>query len=164
MSESTGGALLLDIAVIMMGAMIAVFVASFAYSKAYRAKTMIIDVIEKTESDSGYVNDDTYREEVESIFKNLGYTPQSKTCGLKEKYEGQNYKNIVPGQDYYQNKYCVGRIDSSDNDGNTYYFYAVETYMYFDIPLIKFSIPVRGETKTFYDTFVDIEGEERDEE
>ena len=45
MSESTGGALLLDIAVIMMGAMIAVFVASFAYSKAYRAKTMIIDVI-----------------------------------------------------------------------------------------------------------------------
>ena len=46
MNESVGGSLLLNLVVVVIGTMIAIFTASFAYNKAYRAKSIIIDEIQ----------------------------------------------------------------------------------------------------------------------
>lgn len=164
MNESTGGALLLDIVFIVMALMIAVFVASFAYTKAYKAKTMAIDIIEQNAEAINNKTSYTYRGELKEAFSDLGYNPPYKNnnCKLEDVYgkEESSLTLLSQGYDELSNRICIGKLESTDESGNKYHFYAVETYMYFDIPLIKFSIPVRGETKIFYDTLVNIESEE----
>jgi len=143
MQEATGQTGLMNIMLTIMGIIIILLAGSIAYSKAFRVKNKIIDIIEKYG-----VFDDNSRNEIELTLTNIGYrtTNQStqKSHCPSDKFDGFELTSIVPAH-----LYCVYK--SEDNAEKTYY-YKVVSFMYFDIPVIgKFiEIPVTGETKVLY--------------
>ena len=148
MQEATGQAGLMNIMLTIMGIIIVLLAGSIAYSKAFRVKNKIVDIIEKY----GTYND-TSRVEIESTLTNIGYrttnnTLQGSHCP-SDKFDGFKLANIVP-----QHLYCVYKSDS--NSEGTYY-YKVVSFMYFDLPVVGrfIEIPVTGETKTFYSKSTD---------
>ena len=80
--------------------------------------------------------------------------------------------NVASGEYVYTPKnggyhFCVYKFtlcdevksdDTCKEDSNETYYYKVTTFMHFDIPLIGqvLEFPVSGETKTFYNTFINI--------
>ena len=77
MNESTGGSLLLSLVVIVVGTMIAIFTASFAYTKAYRAKSIIIKDIEDNNGSFNVNN-------IDEQLTNMGYRKGTHNCTNKE--------------------------------------------------------------------------------
>ena len=147
MNESIGGSLLLSLVVIVVGCMIAIFTTSFAYTKAYRAKSIIIKTIE---DNNGYA--DNLIDEIDSQLTNMGYRKSGKTCSVK-----QHKALVYPVDNSKKSSFCIYKISEVDEYGNTSAYYEVQTYMYFDIPLISFSLPVKGQTISFRETMINVE-------
>jgi len=103
-------------------------VSILAYSKAYRAKNRIIDVIEKY----GEYNDYAQNEIMDSL-KEMGY--QLGNC--------EHTSSVTNTSGY---KYCIEERKAQDVDG---YYYKVTTYVQFYFPVIEqmFQPPVTSETK-----------------
>ena len=132
MRESLGGAMLLNLVVIFTGLVIVFFIGILSYSKAYRIKNRIIEIIEKHEK-----YDDDVANEINPDLRNAGYNASSPTkCG---KYETIDNLNV------YGYNYCVFNSENSQN-GN---YYQVVTFIRFEIPIIGdvLTFPVYGETK-----------------
>ena len=68
MQEATGQTGLMNIMLAIIGIIIVLLAGSIAYSKAFRVKNKIIDIVEKYE-----VYDDNSRREIESALTNIGY-------------------------------------------------------------------------------------------
>ncbi len=154
MNESVGGSLLLNLVVVVIGTMIAIFTASFAYNKAYRAKSIIIDEIQnyiKTEN-KDLNNIEELTANINEQLTNMGYRLTKKECPTKENKQLINHDN---------SSYCIYEVAETDDIGNQNIYYEVQTYMYFDIPLVNFSIPVKGQTVSFRKNIVNVnmEGE-----
>ena len=138
MNDSIGGAILIDIAIIFIGIIIMLFTVSFAYNKAYRAKNIIIQEIER----SGY--SDIESQSISNSYiinrlSNLGYNQSNITCANRKNIANDDILNNG------RNGYCVYRIVEEEN-GNTSYYYEVETRMTINIPLLNISFPVYGQT------------------
>lgn len=175
MNDSTGGALLTDLLIIIVGLLISVFVASFAYTKAYRAKNLIIEAIN---DNNGCMKDNEFDDDGCDIYErlsNLGYRMGKSDCKIDL---NENIYNEVGSNDEQIQKsttkgtiinlntnydFCLAKFLEEDESGNTSYYYQVETRMFFDIPIFGFSIPVHGTTKSFRDKYVNIEGADDEE-
>lgn len=177
MRESIGGGLLLNIVIVIIGIISAFLIGSVAYSKAYKAKNRIISVIEKYNGicfDNIDSSDSCYKE-IEDELRDLGYSANVKaTCPeieLDTTDSGiKSVEMVYPTSNYNSgHKYCVYMYtlcDSVDCGGgksctpysNELVYYKVITFMHFDIPIVgKFlEFPISGETKTFYETFINI--------
>ncbi len=133
MRDAVGGSLLLNVVVIFVSVIILFFAGIMAYSKAYKSKNRIIEVIErygKYDSDvADILNGD---------LRTFGYRSATPTQ-IRQKC-GTNNENT------YAYFYCVYYDEDSAKEG---YSYNVVTYIHFDFPLIGglLEIPVRGETK-----------------
>lgn len=155
MKESIGNALLFYIIITFVIVLIAFFVGSLSYSKAFKVKNRIIETIEKEE---GFTTD--AKGEIDDWLKGgdegkagIGYrvntnggNANSSNCGA---VDGGTLLNAASN---YQ--YCVYELTSCNKNADksrcgTYY--RVTTYMFFDVPVIGdlIKIPVSGETKTF---------------
>lgn len=145
MNESMGNAMLFNIVITFVIIMVGFFIASLAYSKAYKVKNKIVEEIEKERT-----FDSDVASEVESWMQsnNVGYRVNtgSFTC---DDYDGTEAMS-VGGQNY---QYCVYELttcnkNTEDRCGN---YYHVITYMYLDLPVLEdvIKIPVNGETMTF---------------
>ena len=177
MRESIGSALLLNIVLVLVGCISLFLVGSIAYSKAYKVKNRIINIIEKYDGDCfGYLEPGSNREkcynEIENELSNMGYSSNiSKECPMDYENNIDNPYKIsleYPVSAYeVGHKYCVYKYTmcelvntesgvSCTYDSEKRYYYKVVTFMHFDIPLIGqfLEFSVSGETKQFYDTYV----------
>lgn len=153
MKDAVGGSLLLNIVVIFTSIVILFFAGIMAYSKAYKIKNRIIEVVEKYETydDSTYVKTDvdgnkfTVQQLLEEDLRKSGYivaTQQqvSNKCGVGN----------LNTSEYL---YCVylKSCDETNGTGNCVgqRHYEVVTYIHFDFPVIgnMLTFKVKGETK-----------------
>ncbi len=134
MKDAIGNALLSNIILIMIVLMIAIISGSLSYSKAFRVKNNILNIIEQ------YGYDQT---RIDNYLNTVGY--RVNPLGVQScprKYSGGRVLNGVSSY-----RYCV--VEYTTPRGK---FYGVTAYMYFDIPLGQdvFIYPVYGETKVIF--------------
>ena len=140
MREAIGHALLFQLVLFMIFVVVLVFIETLSYSKAFKLKNRIVNIIEEHR---GYTSG--AQEEINSVLSDVGYQISNGISGCKT-YDGA--KLLYPSG--YRAKgydYCVASY--TDEKGRTYY--GVTTFMSFEFPIIKdlIEFPVYGETKTF---------------
>ncbi len=133
MKDAIGGSLLLNLVVIFTSIIILFFVGIIAYSKAYKIKNRIIEVIERNET-----YDSNVEMELNDDLRKAGY--RTATQNQVEAKCGIDNKNT---SEYF---YCVYLNDESSIEG---YTYEVVTYIHFNFPVIgdMLTFAVKGETK-----------------
>ena len=138
MSDATGQAGLLNIMLAIIAIIIVLLAGSISYSKSFRVKNRIIDIIEK--------HNRAAREEVEQTLSKLGYRTASRSDYNTLCKDVDGFVKVNLTSNYL---YCVYTTSDSNND---IYTYKVVAYMYFDIPFLSntIKIPVSGMTKTLY--------------
>ena len=140
MRESLGGSMLLTLVVIFTSIVILFFVGIIAYSKAYKAKNKIIEVIERYDGNiTTHFND--VIDPISEAMRLMGYRVSKPTnCG-KDSSSGSC--NNLNNSEY---NYCICEQPSASAGGSTF---EVITYVQFDFPIIGdlLTIPVKGETR-----------------
>lgn len=155
MKEAIGNSFIFYIVIIFVFIFIALFVTSTSYTKAFKVKNKIINILEKYGDDaiteSGNLKRNV-KNEIEDNLSLIGYrirkTGEKSSCqdyftkhNLKEdtKYLVSDEANKSADYDY-----CIAKFDTTKGS-----YYGVVTYMYLDLPIIgsKISIPIYGETK-----------------
>ena len=153
MKASLGGGMLLYLVVFFVSFIMLTFVSILSYSKAFRVKNRIIELIEKNE-----IYNSTVANEINPYLSNAGYDVTAPTACNSTKVQN-HLRDILP-DDYSVlpiNKntngynYCVFEIGSdnySDKISNGK-FYVVVTFVKYEFPIIGdvLTFPVYGETK-----------------
>ncbi len=152
MRESIGSALLLNIVLVFSAIIILVFIGIISYSKAYRVKNRIIDIIEKY----GEYNSAASHEVTESLSE-AGYTVSTKDFCNSNKvkkhlreigiYSPKNVNDNTRGYNY-----CVFEVEGRTNSitgSDESKYYVVVTFVHFNFPIIGdiINMPIYGETK-----------------
>lgn len=144
MRDAVGGSLLLNIVVIFTSIVILFFAGIMAYSKAYKIKNRIIEVIEKYET-----YDDTVEPKLEEDLRKSGYIVATSAQVAAKCTDGQNLNT----SEYL---YCIYEKcdeEECDENGNCecvgQRLYKVTTFIHFDFPIIgnMLTFKVKGETK-----------------
>ena len=152
MKDAIGGSLLLNLVVIFTSIVILFFVGIVAYSKAYKIKNRIIEVIERNET----YNPGIAEQQLKNDLSKAGYMMASSEeinakCGI------DNLNTVTYGMNGYL--YCVYEKSCArrEPDPNTHEVvctgersYEVVTYIHFNFPVIGdlMTFAVRGETKS----------------
>lgn len=134
MKESIANAYILNIVIVFVVIFIFFFASSLTYSKAFKVKNRIVDIIEKYESYNSKAE-----EEIVSTLNEMGYRVNTTNKGCPVR----NGKNSISATNNAY-RYCVYEYDTPKGK-----YYGVSAYMYFDFPIIGDSLefPVYGETK-----------------
>lgn len=176
MREAIGSSLLLNIAIVFIGVISAFLISSIAYSKAYKVKNRIVSIIEKFDGQCNFegYGTDNCTIAIENDLNAMGYSSNiNSTCpGVEYSSENEDILSVALIYDGFDtgHKYCIYKYEMCDytnpygnsrvcsQNSSVLYYYKVKTFMHFDIPLIGqfLEFPVSGETKTFYDTFVNV--------
>lgn len=158
MKESLSNALILNLIIIFLFLFVILFAGSTAYTKAFKVKNRIISIIEKRENTiltKGFnAGDNSVLSEIELALSDTGYRVEmniSQKCqdAMKKRFKNTNYSYNVVDTGLSTYNYCVAEFHDPTSAMQGRY-YAVITYMYFEIPLIgqTLEFPVYGETKT----------------
>lgn len=134
MKESIANAYILNIVIVFVVIFIFFFASSLTYSKAFKVKNRIIDIIEKHEDyNSAAIA------EISSALGEMGYRVNVSNQGCPIR----NGKTAITATTNYY-RYCVYEYDTTKGK-----YYGVSAYMYFDFPIIgqALELPVYGETK-----------------
>ena len=143
MKAATGNAMLMNIIIVFLVIVMALLVTSISYTKAFRIKNRIVDIIEYYDGNFDDVGTKTnITNEINNSLSSVGY----KLSGSKKCKEIDNKKAIELASNY---QVCIYKYDDSTRGK----YYRVVAYMYFDVPVVGgiLNIPVSGETKVFYD-------------
>ena len=135
MRESLGSAFLINIIIIFIIVFMSLFATSTSYTKAYKIKNQIINMIE--EHNGKY---SSARKDIETFLEEAGY----RVNGNGRCPDGENLvtSNL---------NYCVNLINETENKEKITYHYKITAFMHFEIPIVGslVEIPVSGETKSF---------------
>ena len=157
MRESISGTWLLGFVLVFIVLFAAYLAVSINYTKAFKVKNRIINIIEENE---GYTEDPrstnfesipkdvlktmtTTDAKIYYYLKDIGYpTDNINSTNADKCFDGDSDAAMQGG-------YCVKKICSGKGA-----YYKVETFIKFELPLINFQllIPVNGETKVLYHT------------
>ena len=143
MKAATGNAMLMNIIIVFLVIVMALLVTSISYTKAFRIKNRIVDIIEYYDGDFDDVGTKAnITNEINNSLSSVGY----RLSGSKKCKEIDNKKAIQLDSNY---QVCIYEYDNSTRGK----YYRVIAYMYFDVPVLGgiLNIPVSGETKVFYD-------------
>jgi len=136
MKEAIGTSLVFTLIMIFTGVLIVIYVGSLSYTKGFKVRNKIIDIIDKNDGYSTAVE-----EEIEKELAAIGYglNKSDKTCKQKKGHDA------IQTSDY---RYCLYEY-TNDTKG---VYYGVTVFIQVDIPLIgKFvEIPLYGETKLIF--------------
>ena len=139
MKAATGNALLINIIITFLVIVLAVLVASITYTKAFRVKNRIVDIIENHE---GNFNEDrdSIINDVNSALNSVGY----KISNNNRCPDRDGATIVTTGTNY---DYCIYEYTTTRGS-----YYGVTTYMYLDLPVVGsyLRLPVRGQTRVFY--------------
>ena len=151
MRESISNAYILMIVIVIIGLCATVMMSSLAYSKTFKVKNRIVEILEKHK---GY--NEAVESEIAILLKSTGYPTITKneTCPvgrgvdidlLDPSLTGHTAINTI--EDY---KYCIYKYQTVKGD-----LYAVTVYMTVQLPLLgnfaRIEFPIYGETKVFND-------------
>jgi len=155
MRESLGGSMLLNLVIIFAGLVIVFFIGILSYSKAYRVKNRIVEIIEKYGAyevlDSG---NNLVTGEINPDLSAAGYNTSNPTrCNnvkaslINEENGRYSADELSDNLNKYGYNYCVFRSNKSLNSTGNYY--VVVTFIHFEVPIIGdlLTFPVYGETK-----------------
>ena len=156
MKEAIANAGIFNLVIIFVIILIAFFIGSLSYSKAFKVKNKIIEEIEKDQAYTTGANNST-EDRVEEWIGNIGYrvntgnTRNSSNCPTVTGNGGEQGKLVNSDGDY---QYCVYEFDTctaKSDKAKCGKYYRVTAYMYFDIPILSglLRIPVSGETMIF---------------
>lgn len=158
MRESIGGTWLLGFVLVFIVIFSAYLAVSINYTKAFKVKNRIINIIEENEGytmyQSGSANFEAMSlEQLDAIpttdakiyyyLKDIGYSRDNVTEATADKcFDGD-------ADSFRTGGYCVQKICSGQGA-----YYKVMTFIKFQLPLINFKlmIPISGETKTIFHT------------
>ena len=141
MKAAIGNSLLMGIIVTFVTIVLFILISSMVYTKAFRVKNRIVDVIEKYE----VYNTEVVEPEITQLLREIGYKANAYSNNTRCNNYGGGAELENPSSPYH---YCVFRLNSGKNNG---YYYKVVAFAYLDFPLISsIQIPVSGETKIFY--------------
>ena len=147
MKDAVGGSILLNIVVIVVSVVILFFVGIIAYSKAYKIKNRIIEVIEKNEE----YNPTIAVNQLNNDLQRAGYIVADQKK-IETKCDNNNLNKFTSEKGYL---YCVYLKNCEDYDPinnicNGERTYEVVTYIHFNFPVIgdMLTFAVKGETKT----------------
>ena len=156
MKEAIANAGIFNLVIIFVIILIAFFIGSLSYSKAFKVKNKILEEIEKDQAYTTGVNNSTeYRVEewIGNIVyrENTGNNRNSSNCPTVTGNGGEQGKLVNSDGDY---QYCVYEFDTCTakaDKAKCGKYYRVTAYMYFDIPILSglLRIPVSGETMIF---------------
>lgn len=148
MKDAVGGSLLLNIVVIFTSIVILFFAGIMAYSKAYKIKNRIIEVVEKYET-----YDDTVQPKLEEDLRKSGYIVATSAQVAAKCTDGKNLNTSEYLYCVYL-KSCDEICPPNSNEciegqciGQRHY--EVVTFIHFDFPVIgdMLTFEVKGETK-----------------
>lgn len=171
MKESIGNTYLVLMALTLISIIAALLVASFIYSKTYKIKNRIINIIEKHNGEIKTLdkNDET----IKDIYRELGRMGykvlyQDETCPDFNTYrdemteEGEafvasdNIFELVHDRKNGNYDFCLYRVKTPNYDDSTstkpkMYYYHLITYTHYDIPIFEqfIKIPITGDTRTY---------------
>lgn len=147
MREAIGSAYIVNFIIIFIVIFMLFFIGTLSYTKAFKVKNKILNVIENHEGNienaSGQLTQSS-EYEINSHLKDIGYRVSDKTtCEVKGRFSNATPVGKTGTTTY---RYCIYRFNNSKGK-----YYGVVAYMYFEIPLIgvKLEFPVYGETRTF---------------
>ena len=139
MRESIGNAFLFNVIIVFTLIIILLLVGSLSYSKAFRVKNRIVEIIEKYKD----YNMDA-KTEIEANLKSIGYKTNP---NFTQKCSDRGGTVMTDTSTLY--RYCIVKFE--DNPKGVYF--GVTSYMYFEIPVIHsiLEFPIYGETAVLYD-------------
>lgn len=141
MREAIGNSFIFYFVIVFFALFILFFVGALSYTKAFKVKNRIIDVIENND---GVINNKVEKE-INANLGEMGYRiSKNSKCETKGRFSGYTE---IPKSTTASYRYCI--YQKNVNKKGKYY--AVVAYMYFEIPIIgaKLEFPVFGETKLF---------------
>lgn len=149
MREAIGGGWLLTFVIVFVMLFSSYLAVSINYTKAFKVKNKIIDLIETNEgftesknrdlnslSEEELEKDKSTEAKIFKVLKDIGYyTTLNVICDPQEDGEAQS------------GGYCVKRIPAGLGA-----YYKVKTFILFELDLFNFTIqiPIKGETKIIY--------------
>ena len=145
MKEAIANAGIFNLVITFVIILLAFFIGSLGYSKAFKVKNRIIEEIEKDHDYS-----DNTQSRIEEWLGTIGYRVKSnfnsRTCGT-EYYRGKKGRLVNRGGNY---EYCVYKFYTCLHSRCSTHYRAV-SFMYFDVPVISqlIKIPIKGETISF---------------
>ena len=142
MNEAVGSSMVFNLIIIFVIVFIVILVGSLGYSKGFKVRNRIIDIIEKHE---GY--DEFAKQEISENLAAIGYQINlSRTCDSKN---GEQPLNNDSGF-----RYCVYEYQTTKGD-----YYGVTVFIHFDIPIIGgfIELPLYGESRIIFDKSI-VEG------
>lgn len=146
MREAIGGTWLFGIVIVFIVLFSSYLAISVNYSKAFKVKNGIVDLIEQNEGMSNET-----QTQISNYLDKVGYfvygTCDSKTGekGYEPKGAGSNYKYCITKTNATNNEYATGTtVDKA--------YYKVKVFFRLDLPIFGdiFTFPVTGETKAIY--------------
>lgn len=143
MKEAVGNTFILSIMITFIVIFIIIFAGSTSYTKAYKVKNRIIDIIENNEDStkSNTISTATFNE-IDAFLAQTGYKVNaSNKSGCKASHGGTIVSNGSMSNQY---RYCIEKITTTRG-----IYYGVTAYMYFEFPVASglVELPVYGETK-----------------
>lgn len=139
MREAVGNTFIVNLIIIFILIFIILFAGSTSYTKAYKVKNRIIDIIEENK---GYNAE--ARSQIDRFLGETGYrVTNGGTC--RSHYGTGTIPSNSGGY-----RYCVETFVKNQGKENEQTYYGVTSYMYFEIPIIAslVELPVYGETKS----------------
>ena len=135
MREAIGTSFVFTLMITFVGILIAIFVGSIAYTKGFKVRNKIIDLIDKNE---GYT--EKAKEQIEESLASIGYRIVDKACPERKGMQG------IQDSDY---RYCVYKYENEEKG----VYYGVTVFLNFEIPLVGnyFEIPIYGESRIIFD-------------
>lgn len=143
MRESIGQAFLTTLVLTIIGVMIFILIGAVVYSKTFKIKTKLVDIVEKYK---GY--NESAKDEIQEYLVSIGYRKNKNSTQNCPSKDGGTILNNKSEQFHY----CLYEFDSGTGNNRGKY-YGVMVYIYFDFPIIgeMLEIPVYGETEVFFD-------------
>ena len=142
MKSAIGGSMLFYLVIFFVITIILLFASILSYSKAYRVKDRIINILENADMSSQEKREETLKQ-IDSDLKLIGYKSAigDFSCGSNCEDPFSDVTNYTKSY-----KYCICKKESKNNSG---YYYVVTTYNQFEFPVIGsvFANKVKGETK-----------------
>lgn len=141
MKEAFGTAYVVNFVIIFVILFIFFFVAGMSYTKAFKIKNRIVDIIEENEC---YSEDATCESkgQIDDILKEAGYRVTNSRPNCKTIQGAEGAELLTTTTNTFN--YCVYKFRTSKGS-----YYKAAAFMYYEIPVIgvHMQFPVYGETK-----------------
>lgn len=144
MRESIGGAWILGIVMTFVVLFASFLAISINYSKAFKVKNNVVDLIEKNEGMS-----ERTAKEIYSYLQSEGYILKS-NCNTAEGFVGFDMEDTVSGG--RDALYCVKENKTETDTALNKSYYTVQVFFRLDLPILGeiFTFKVSGETMSIY--------------